>query len=205
MGKDLVPDPVVLKTIIPNRTPVTVNILSKSWMKCTCEVLFSLLPGVELEADILLMPLMTTNCIVRLETSTNKFTDIKAHEDLARKYIPSLVPRCCDMGTAKTAGGWDVEYSVYESVENSQNLDDVWPSLDEVQKVRVMTEVVSAITSSITVKEVLPHELAKGRFARLHKAGGGGQRFTSIGHIRFSRLAHHGLDHYNNAKSNFQE
>ncbi|KAH3953376.1 hypothetical protein HBI24_090560 [Parastagonospora nodorum] len=135
MGQDLLPDTTVLSTIFPNSTPASVDVVSKTWTICTAKVHFDTAPA----------PHMPQDLIVRLETSTGKLASVTVLEDLARMYIPSLVPHSYGVGQATTADGRAIEYSLTEFVTGTEPLETVWPQLDITQKEDLMDAIVAAI------------------------------------------------------------
>jgi thiamine kinase-like enzyme len=135
MGKDLVPDSTILFAIFPNKSPISVDVMSNNWTTCTFKASFLAAPGPDLPLSF----------VIRMETTADKLAAVKALEDLARMYIPDLIPKSYGVGKGTTENGLDVEFSISEFVGNTESLEDIWTELDDKQRRALMSQIGSVI------------------------------------------------------------
>jgi hypothetical protein len=88
MGRDLLPESVVLAAVFPNASPASVHVLSNAWTVCTFREQFDTVPALHMPQDL----------IVRMEASIGNLVAVAALEDLAKDYTPALVPQSYGVG-----------------------------------------------------------------------------------------------------------
>ncbi|KAF5590089.1 uncharacterized protein FSUBG_10927 [Fusarium subglutinans] len=84
--------------------------------------------------------------LVRLESSSDRFSTVAALQKLAHFQLPDLVPRVLDVGKTSTAQGQRLEYSVTEFISNAITLEQEWDKIDGPAQKDLMSSVIDAVS-----------------------------------------------------------
>jgi hypothetical protein len=134
----LLPDQRILSEIFPDVANITTDlwtVISNTFETCTFRLLLATEPRPGFPRDL----------IIRLETSGSHLPAIAELQRLAHGQIPHLVPATLAVGSATSATGRQVDYSITTFLTSTAVLEEVWEELDHENQRSLMKAIVAAL------------------------------------------------------------
>lgn len=109
--RDVYPDEALLKRIFGDNQPASVSIILQHWDKCVFKATLPSSP-----------PNGRHVCIVRFEAQNEdlaaaQFATVAAMQEIAAIFLPGIVPKTLQLGTARNLQGREFQFCVMELVD----------------------------------------------------------------------------------------